>query len=229
MIKRLLVASLALAGTMSMAHADILTVTALGVWGGDTPGATATSANQQALPGTRGLLPLLSTSGASAASGSINLNAPLNIIGSFLGSGSPTPVSSGGCTGTCLTSILSTGGFAHATLFEFEFTIATAGTLSVAHDDGVSLFADGGGGNNPVGSDLFPVAASAPTSAATAGPVSLAPGTYDLFYESGNGLPEILQTTFTPSAVPEPASVALLGSVMVGLAWLGRRRRNATS
>lgn len=210
-------------GTMGTANAVPLTASELGIWSGNTPGSNSGSANQQALPGARALLPLVSTSSHDAVSGPINLTASSNTIGNFLASG---PIVDAGCGATCKGTQLSASGFASATLFEFLFTAPSNGTLTIQHDDGVSLFTDGGGGNNPTGADLLPVGDSAPTTSATSGPVSLIGGkAYDLFYTSANGLPEILQTDFIPTPTPEPASTALLGVGLLGLGMVAQRRR----
>jgi len=168
-MKRLILASalLGLTGAVGSANAAPLTATDLGVWTGDTNGTSADTGNQ-ALPSARGALTLVSTGAAGAASGVINFNlagASPSTIGAFLATSPSGTAGFPNCTGTCLTSNLSgdLGAFNHASLFEFSFTAPSNGTLIVTHDDGVSLFTDGGGGNNPTGADLFGGTQSVPT------------------------------------------------------------------
>ena len=83
--------------------------------------------------------------------------------------------------------------------------------MSVTQDDGVSLFADKGGGNNPHLARV-PV----PDRGLSAGALSeqrlgfLGPGDlYELFYTAANGLPKIPLTNFAvaasePTAPPPP-------------------------
>ncbi len=234
-MKRLLFASavLGLVGTIFTAKAEVITSATVTIWNAATPGATSSSISQQGLPTAVGLfggpLPLVAASTPFAFP--INYDdTGLNTIPGFFASDSPPAPTPATCTSAaCLTNPLSLGGFAQATVFRFTFTETTAETFSAIHDDGISLFVAGTETTTctiaSCPGNLLPTSAAQPTAARTDS-VSIAPGTYDLWYADVNDLPAVLQATSTPTAVPEPASLTLLG-LGAGLGCFVRRRRKA--
>jgi len=240
-MKRLLLAAAALgfAGTIGTANAapvgppDISITVDMWNLANTVPGGHNNSldAVQQALPTARGAIVTAGGThfGAVAYAQPINYN--LNPGGDVAASinqffaadvgGSGLPPSS--CTAACATLTGSAPGFASVTLFEFTFS--TPGeSFTVQHDDGVSLF---NALDTTFATNLLPPGASAPTNSAMEGPVNLAAGTYDLFFTSANGTPEVLQTgTVVPAPLIGHGLLVLLavGGVLFGGKLLERSK-----
>lgn len=219
-------ATLGLIGAVHTASADPLQATNLTIWSTAIPMANQvkTDPTQQALPTAVGALNTAAGGNAQiatgVASGPINFNdgptgTGTNTIKGFLDSDNPNSFMFANCGMTCQNTTLSLGegtssstpAFSYTSLFEVVFSIATSGTLTITHDDGVSVYSS---------DDMTEILnAAAPTSEETSVTALMGPGTYHLWYTAANGLPEVLETNFEP--VPAP----LLGHGLVAFLTVG--------
>ncbi len=139
-------------------------------------------------------------------------------VGGYSGSGTVvngTTVANFNTEAAFLASSGSASSYAYGSYYTFDLGVLSAGTiLTVTHDDGISLFQ----GSTRIGSSV-----SGPTSQVTDVIDLTSSGDTVLRYARENGTPSVLEVSAT-SVTPEPSSIALLGTGLLGVAGTLRKR-----
>jgi len=163
----------------------------------------------------------------SGGSGVYNFfTASTNSIAGFLGTSLATAIGAAGNYANGATSSTPvTSASAGNTEWRFTFSVSSPQLLSVTHDDGVALF----GASGVIKPDNETTnAAAIPQAVDGATLYTLLAGNYTLYYVSSNDLPEVLQTTLTPT-IPLPATLPLFATGLGALGLLGWRRKKAAA
>jgi PEP-CTERM motif len=211
----LFASAICLAAHAGAATAAPITYGAVSIWEAATPGANLLSAEEQALPTnpirTNAHLIYTGTfTGPASGNLDFGVTSGPDTVAAFLASGEGT--FSGPVTG--LHQTISAGNFSVFTLMEFAFTLAAPVTMTITHDDGFSIY-------NSTNTTAL-VSQPEPTTVIP-DTFTLAAGHYNLWYGQANGLPAVLNLQV--NAVPEPATLAVIGIGMAGLGLARRSRR----